>query len=90
MSRYVFLFIATGLLFLVDLYVFQAFRLAMQNLPGWAQRGITVFYWLFFAATIITLVLATITRGTAPSAMKTYWASIFFIVFASKLIVILF
>ena len=90
MSRYVFLFIATGLLFLVDLYVFQAFRLAMQNLPGWAQRGITVFYWLFFAATIITLVLATITRGTAPSALKTYWASIFFIVFASKLIVILF
>lgn len=90
MSRIIFLLIATGLLFVVDLYVFQAFRTAMQHLPAWAQRGITVFYWIFFAASVVTLALATITRGTAPSAMKTYWASIFFIVFVSKLLVLLF
>ncbi len=90
MSRFIFLLVATCLLFLVDLYVFQAFRTAMQNLPGWVQRSINIFYWVFFAAMIITLVLATITRGSAPSAVKTYWASIFFIVFASKLVVLVF
>ncbi|MCC9167804.1 metallophosphoesterase [Pontibacter harenae] len=81
----------TGLLiFLIDLYVFQAIKTATQNLsPVW-QRVIYGGFWAITAITIITFVLASLTRGTPPDAFKTYLASTLFIIFASKLVLLLF
>lgn len=77
-------------LFLIDLYVYQAIKTVSQNLDPMAQRIIYFLHWLVFAITAGTLLLATATRGTPPSAFKTYLASTLFIIFASKLVVVLF
>ncbi|MCJ8167294.1 metallophosphoesterase [Pontibacter sp. E15-1] len=77
-------------LFLVDLYVFQAIKTVTQNLDPTAQRVIYYLHWAVFAITAGTLVLATATRGMPPNAFKTYLASTLFIIFASKLVVVLF
>jgi uncharacterized protein len=78
------------ILFLLDLYVYQAVRLVTQSLSPLAQRTIQVIYWLIFAITAGTFLLASATRGTPPSTFQTYLASTLFIVFASKLIIVLF
>ena len=88
-QKLIFILIASVLVFLVDLYVFQAVRTVMQNLSSGVQRGITAFYWLFFALTIIVLTLAVVTRGAPPSNFKTFLAAFLFIVFVSKLFIIL-
>ena len=77
-------------LFLVDLYVFQAIKTVTQNLDPTAQRVFYFLYWAVFAITAGTFVLAAATRGTPPNAYKTYLASTLFIIFASKLVVVLF
>jgi predicted MPP superfamily phosphohydrolase len=86
--------ISTGivllLLFLIDLYVFQAIKTVTQNLDPTAQKAIYFLYWAVFAITAATFALATATRGTPPNAYKTYLASTLFIIFASKLVVVLF
>ena len=78
------------LLFLIDYYVFQAVRTATQAMSPTIQKIIYVGFWLIFAVTALTLVLATASRGTPPSAFKMYLASTLFIIFASKLVVVLF
>lgn len=78
------------LLFLLDLYVFQAVRTATQALSPIAQKAIYIFFWLIFIVTAGTLLLATASRGTPPSAFKMYFASTLFIIFASKLVIVLF
>jgi predicted MPP superfamily phosphohydrolase len=78
------------LLFLVDLYVFQAIKIVTQNLDPTAQKAVYFLHWVIFAITAATFALATATRGTPPNAMKTYLASTLFIIFASKLVVVLF
>lgn len=77
-------------LFLVDLYVFQAIKTVTQNLDPTAQKVFYILYWAIFAITAGTFVLAAATRGTPPNAYKTYLASTLFIIFASKLVVVLF
>ncbi|WP_299819667.1 metallophosphoesterase [uncultured Pontibacter sp.] len=78
------------ILFLVDLYVFQAVRTVTQNLAPLTQRILHVAYWAIFAITAGTFILASATRGTPPSTFQTYLASTLFILFASKLVVVLF
>lgn len=78
------------LLFVVDLYVFQAIKTVTQNLSPTTQKVIYFLHWAVFAITAGTFALASATRGTPPSAMKTYLASTLFIIFASKLVVVLF
>lgn len=78
------------LLFLIDFYVFQAVRTATQALSPTAQKVIYVVFWLIFVVTAGTLLLATASRGTPPSAFKMYFASTLFIIFASKLVIVLF
>ncbi|MBK0404092.1 metallophosphoesterase [Adhaeribacter sp. BT258] len=90
MQKLTTIFLAGLLIFLVDLYVFQAVRLVMQELPGTGQAAITGLFWGWSAFTFITLVLALLSRGTPPTPFRTYWATVLFIVFASKLVVILF
>lgn len=55
-----------------------------------AQRVIQYAFWAFFAITAGTFVLFTANRGTPPTAFQTYFSSILFIVFACKLLVVLF
>ncbi len=78
------------ILFLIDLYVFQAVRTVVQNFAPITQRIISGAYWLIFAITTGTFILAATTRGTPPSTFQTYLASTLFIVFASKLVVVAF
>ncbi|WP_460924529.1 metallophosphoesterase [Pontibacter brevis] len=61
-----------------------------QNLSPTTQKVIYFLHWAVFAITAGTFALASATRGTPPSAMKTYLASTLFIIFASKLVVVLF
>ncbi len=89
-QKLMFILLASAVVFLVDLYVFQAVRTVSQHLQGWLQRGIAIFYWLFFVVTVLTLVYGTLTRSAPPSAFKTYLSTVVFIVFVSKLIVVLF
>src|SRR6476620_5721396 len=88
-QKLIFILIATVLIFLVDLYVFQAVRTVTQHLSSGVQRGITAFYWLFFGFTIFILTLAVVTRGAPPSNFKTFLAAFLFIIFVSKLFIIL-
>ncbi|MBW7466502.1 metallophosphoesterase [Pontibacter aydingkolensis] len=78
------------ILFLVNLYVFQAVRAVTQNLAPTTQRILHIAYWLIFVITAGTFILASATRGTPPSTFQTYLASTLFIVFASKLVVVAF
>ncbi|MDX5481371.1 MAG: metallophosphoesterase [Hymenobacteraceae bacterium] len=78
------------ILFLVDLYVFQAVKTAMQSFAPTTQKVVYFIHWAVFAITAGTFALVSATRGTTPSAFQTYLASTLFIIFASKLIVVLF
>lgn len=78
------------ILFLVDLYVYQAVRTVIQQFSPLTQKVVQYSYWLIFAVTAGTFVLASVTRGTPPSTFQTYLASTLFIIFASKLIIVLF
>ncbi|WP_222621651.1 metallophosphoesterase [Pontibacter cellulosilyticus] len=78
------------ILFMLDLYVFQAVKAATQNLAPITQRILHIVYWLIFVITAGTFILASATRGTPPSAFQTYLASTLFIIFASKLVVVAF
>jgi len=94
MQRFFSKFLSVGIvvliLFLIDLYVFQAVRLVSQTLPPAAQRIIYFIYWAIFVITAATFALVSTTRGTPPTAFQTYLASTLFIFFASKLVVIVF
>lgn len=90
MRRYLSFGVVVLLLLLVDLYVFQAIKTVTQNLAPTTQRVIFVLYWAVFVITAGTFTLASATRGTPPSAFQTYLASTLFIIFASKLVVVLF
>jgi uncharacterized protein len=76
--------------FLVDWYVFQAIRTVTQNLLLRNQRLIFIFYWSIFVITAATIIMFTLTRGTPPSHFRMYLVSTLFIIFASKLVVVVF
>jgi uncharacterized protein len=90
MQRFFSIGIVVLILFLVDFYVFQAIKTVTQSLSLSAQRIIYILYWAVFAITAGTFALASFTRGTPPDTFKTYLASTLFIIFASKLVVVLF
>ncbi|WP_255474365.1 metallophosphoesterase [Pontibacter qinzhouensis] len=78
------------LLFLIDLYVFQAIKTVSQALSPTTQRVLYVLYWSVFVITIVTILLATNTSRSEMSPAKMYLASTLFGIFASKLVVVLF
>ena len=90
MQRMISIGIVVLILFLVDLYVFQAVKTAMQSFAPTTQKVVYFIHWAVFAITAGTFALVSATRGTPPSAFQTYLASTLFIIFASKLIVVLF
>ncbi len=89
-SKFLTIGIIVLLLFLIDLYVYQAVRLVSQSLSPLAQRLIAFVYWGLFIVTASTLLVASATRGTPPNTFQTYLASTLFIFFASKLVVVAF
>jgi predicted MPP superfamily phosphohydrolase len=89
-SRVITISILILIVFLVDLYAFQALRTITQNLVMRQQRLVQGIYWAVFALTAITIVVFSLTRGAPPSHFKTYLVSTLFILFACKLVVVLF
>jgi predicted MPP superfamily phosphohydrolase len=90
MQRFIFIATAILLVFVVDWYVFQAIRTVTQHISPRSQKIIFTIYWCFFLLTSGTIIFFSLTRGTPPTAFRTYLVSTVFILFASKLAVILF
>jgi len=78
------------LLFLVDFYVFQALKTVTQGMNPGPQKAIFFVHWAIFIITAGTFILASLTRGTPPDTFRTYLSSTLFIIFASKLVIVLF
>ncbi|MFB9863636.1 metallophosphoesterase [Rufibacter immobilis] len=84
------LIITLILVLLIDIYVFQAVRtVAAAWAPG-ARKAAYVVYWGISLFTLGTLLLALLTRGTAPNPVRMQVANVLFILFISKLVVVLF
>ena len=88
-QRFLFLFAAILLVFLVDWYVFQAVRTVTQHFSLRSQKIISIIYWGLFLLTSGTILFTAFTRGTPPTPFRTYLISFLFILFASKLVVVL-
>jgi uncharacterized protein len=76
--------------FLIDVYVFQAVRTVSVGLPFLLRRAIFVGYWSLSLFTLGTLLMALLTRGSAPNPVRMEVANLLFILFVSKLVVVLF
>ncbi|KAA5548418.1 metallophosphoesterase [Adhaeribacter rhizoryzae] len=89
-ARYLTIAVLILILFLVDWYVFQAVRTVTVSLAFRSQRLIFWLYWGLFALTVVTIILFMLTRGTPPTHFRMYLISTLFIIFASKLVVVVF
>lgn len=78
------------ILFLVDLYVFQALKTVIQGLAPGTQRIIMISYWVLFAAALAVFAIFANTPRHPSSPLKIYLTNIFFILYASKLLVVAF
>ncbi|MGV3504564.1 MAG: metallophosphoesterase [Adhaeribacter sp.] len=90
LSRIITISILILIALLVDWYVFQALRTITHNLPLRQQRMWQVFYWSLSVLTAATIIGFSLTRGAPPSHLKTYLVSTVFIIFACKMVVVLF
>lgn len=90
MQRMISFIILILLLFLVDLYVFQALKLVIQGLAPNTQQYIKIGYWVLFAAAIVVFAVFANTPRHPAVPLKTYLTSLFFILYASKLLIVLF
>ncbi|MFC6997305.1 metallophosphoesterase [Rufibacter roseus] len=84
------LIITLLLVFLIDLYVFQAVRTVSEGLTSGGKKAVYVIYWAISLFTLGTLLLALLTRGSAPNPARMQVANVLFILFISKLVVVLF
>ena len=84
------LFLAV-LIFLIDLYVYQAFRWNFRNFSGITQRIMFIIYWSLTLVSISVL-LATFIHPWShwPMAFRTYAAAFIFVQVFSKLFVVIF
>ncbi|HEY4649956.1 MAG TPA: metallophosphoesterase [Pontibacter sp.] len=90
MKRMISFAILAFILFLIDLYVFQALKTVIQSLSPQTQQYIKIGYWVLFAAALVVFAIFANTPRHPSSALKVYLTSIFFILYASKLLVVLF
>lgn len=90
LARFLTIALLIIILFLVDWYVFQAIRTVSHNLSWRSQRVIFWVYWAIFLITVATIILFTLTRGTPATHFRMYLVSTLFIIFASKLVVVVF
>lgn len=79
------------LILVIDLYVFQAFRLVFRNSTVNLQKIVTFSYWTITALSLIIIFAAAFTDiHTWPKPFRTYSFSVIFIITFSKLFVIVF
>jgi len=85
------LFILTGIVLLLDLYVFQAVRLVTRDISVPAARVIYFAYWSITAVTLLILFSASFTDWHSwPKAVRVYSFSFIVIFLISKLFVLIF
>lgn len=83
--------IFAAILFLIDLYVFQGVRLLIQNKSISTQRIVFWVYWSVSALAIFTIFLGQwIDWHTWPKQLRVYTFAMIFIVYISKIIVMIF
>jgi predicted MPP superfamily phosphohydrolase len=84
-------FIFIAILFVIDLYAFQAVRFTIKNLNPSAARIICWSYWAVSAICFGLILLANFTDWHLwPKALRTYSFAMIFILFFSKLMVVVF
>jgi uncharacterized protein len=86
----VFIVIFFIILFLVDMYVFQAVRTVTDSRSLLSRKLIYFFYWGLTALTFVSILLAFYNRGTSPSNLRTALLIVMLILFVSKLVVVAF
>ncbi|MBK9730308.1 MAG: metallophosphoesterase [Chitinophagaceae bacterium] len=89
MSRFIPLLIAATVLFLLDLYAFQAIRHSIPGLSPAVRRVITVSYWLITAATIGSLFLfAFYSPFELPQTIRVIWFGALIIFYLPKILLL--
>ncbi|RNI31551.1 metallophosphoesterase [Rufibacter latericius] len=84
------LIITLLLVLLIDIYVFQAVRTVAGSFAPGARKAAYIIYWAISLFTLGTLLLALLTRGSAPNPTRMQVANVLFILFVSKLVIVLF
>jgi predicted MPP superfamily phosphohydrolase len=74
----------------IDWYVFQAVRTVSQGASAATQRLISGGYWLLTLFSLLIIAWMAVSRGTPPTPLRTYLTSTILLLFASKLVVVLF
>lgn len=78
------------LVLLIDLYVFQAVRTVSVGWSPVARKAFYIGYWAISLFALGTLLLALLTRGSAPNPVRMQVANLLFILFVSKLVIVFF
>ncbi|ALI98440.1 metallophosphoesterase [Rufibacter tibetensis] len=84
------LIITLILVLVIDIYVFQAVRTVAAGFTPGAKKAAFIVYWAISLFTLGTLLLALLTRGSAPNPMRMQVANVLFILFVSKVVIVLF
>ncbi len=85
------LLILTGIVLLLDIYVFQAVRLVTRDISGQAARVIYVAYWSITAISLLILFSAIITGWHSwPKMVRVYSFSFIIIFLISKFFILIF
>ncbi|MGV3540166.1 MAG: metallophosphoesterase [Rufibacter sp.] len=84
------LIITLILVLLIDIYVFQAVRTVSAGLSPGVRKAVYIGYWAISLFTLGTLLLALLTKGSAPNNVRMQVANVLFILFFAKLVVVLF
>lgn len=89
MSRYLPLLIAASIIFLIDLYAFQAIRHSMVNVSAAGKRAITLFYWLISLFTIGSIFLfAFYTADEFSQTIRVIWFGAIVIFYLPKILLL--
>ncbi|MEJ8756320.1 metallophosphoesterase [Pontibacter sp. H259] len=90
MQRMIPFAILIAILFLIDLYVFQGLKTIIQGLSPEVQQVLKIGYWVLFVGAIVVFAIFANTPRHPSNVTKIYLTNIFFILYASKLLVMLF
>lgn len=83
--------VITGILLLIDWYVFQAVKTATRGINPNAKRAIEIFYWVITVGTLASIYATAFTNVFEwPKAFRTYLFGAILLLVASKLFVIFF
>ena len=87
MSKYIPLLIGITIIFLIDIYAFQAIRHSTINMSVFAKRFFTIVYWLISAITVGSMLLFTFySPFNFPQTIRIIWFGAFVIFYLPKLV----